>query len=566
MVLIVSVLTFPHLAHAGFFDQLVNDAQKSLEKGVQSVIDSATGEASNESSGNSQTENPADPASTTAPATTPKPTQTTVTTWSGYDRVLVKDVQIRLNSLGFNAGSPDGIYGSGTRGAIESFQRTQGLAVDGQPSEKLLSQLKQAQASAGSAPAKSTAKVDSGWPEPTIAAMSLAAVHFYPELLDNELNLRRILLEAHPEQRDVVSNEFQWHKRKLEFKQQLLDEAKKARLGFEVRPWRESSIGKARRIELVKYDFDREAYIIKFSTGTATQVTPKMFLTGTGEPLAKYAQQVHTVAMPANEAERVASYFGGNTRRYVYPSYRIRAVGTAIEASRPTPFIEFVDDEIRLYALKGKKYASDSSEDFEFLASVKLPVIAGDAAATAVPSQSGAASVGKGSGTGVVANAEIDGIKMGMPISEAIARLKAKGYKMESLRAEHPIAGGKVSGKGSTADGAGWINVYLRYKDGVVFEYNRQVGYLSDRIPPDSSAEALANSYRNEFNRAFANAKYSYTDKRGVMYVDDASAPPYNRQISTPHARLNVSGGGSRFNRFNAVLNMQWKDPVGIAQ
>lgn len=43
----------------------------------------------------------------------------------------VEEVQNRLNSLGFDAGLTDGIFGENTKNAVMQFQRNRGLAVDG---------------------------------------------------------------------------------------------------------------------------------------------------------------------------------------------------------------------------------------------------------------------------------------------------------------------------------------------------------------------------------------------------------------------------------------------------
>ena len=51
-------------------------------------------------------------------------------------------LQQGLNDAGFDTGTPDGVIGSGTRAAIESFQRSRGLPVTGDPSAELLRALR----------------------------------------------------------------------------------------------------------------------------------------------------------------------------------------------------------------------------------------------------------------------------------------------------------------------------------------------------------------------------------------------------------------------------------------
>ena len=53
----------------------------------------------------------------------------------------VRNVQQALNMLGYNAGTPDGVMGSRTSGAIGAYQRDNGLPVTGQPSAVLYDRL-----------------------------------------------------------------------------------------------------------------------------------------------------------------------------------------------------------------------------------------------------------------------------------------------------------------------------------------------------------------------------------------------------------------------------------------
>jgi membrane-bound lytic murein transglycosylase B len=72
------------------------------------------------------------------------PTQTV-----SLNREQTLELQILLNSLGYDAGTPDGLFGSNTRRAVRSFQADRGLAADGFPTAALLDQVR---ARAGVAP------------------------------------------------------------------------------------------------------------------------------------------------------------------------------------------------------------------------------------------------------------------------------------------------------------------------------------------------------------------------------------------------------------------------------
>ena len=56
-------------------------------------------------------------------------------------RQRIIDMQAALNKLGHEAGEPDGIVGSGTRGAIKEFQRSVGLTPDGYPTHALIERI-----------------------------------------------------------------------------------------------------------------------------------------------------------------------------------------------------------------------------------------------------------------------------------------------------------------------------------------------------------------------------------------------------------------------------------------
>ncbi len=53
-------------------------------------------------------------------------------------REQVITLQEQLNQKGFNVGTPDGVFGPGTRRAVSEFQHQQGLVADGFPEKKVL--------------------------------------------------------------------------------------------------------------------------------------------------------------------------------------------------------------------------------------------------------------------------------------------------------------------------------------------------------------------------------------------------------------------------------------------
>jgi hypothetical protein len=62
-----------------------------------------------------------------------------------YPKVLVLDIQKRLNEKGYNAGPADGIFGRGTRAALKEFQRDIGHEVNGRLDIDTIAALKKSQ-------------------------------------------------------------------------------------------------------------------------------------------------------------------------------------------------------------------------------------------------------------------------------------------------------------------------------------------------------------------------------------------------------------------------------------
>ena len=60
-------------------------------------------------------------------------------------REQIKEIQTRLNELGYDSGPVDGIAGPQTRRAVRAFQRDQELPADGHPDQVLLEVLRNQQ-------------------------------------------------------------------------------------------------------------------------------------------------------------------------------------------------------------------------------------------------------------------------------------------------------------------------------------------------------------------------------------------------------------------------------------
>ena len=56
-------------------------------------------------------------------------------------RQQLMTLQTALNHRGFDSGTPDGVLGPATRGAIRGYQRSEGLPADGYPTVDLLERL-----------------------------------------------------------------------------------------------------------------------------------------------------------------------------------------------------------------------------------------------------------------------------------------------------------------------------------------------------------------------------------------------------------------------------------------
>jgi len=179
-ILLFALLTaHPLPSKAGFFDQMVDSVKKAAEDTFDNVMDQSNNQNSENPPSRNTGQTNERPTRAIAKPSPPSSRQYEPT----YDRELVLQIQKRLNVLGINAGTPDGLYGPGTRKAIETFQKQQGLAVNGHPTKTLLNSLNQsiasmaveqqsATATASSPESKADASISSSkpLPAPTVSA------------------------------------------------------------------------------------------------------------------------------------------------------------------------------------------------------------------------------------------------------------------------------------------------------------------------------------------------------------------------------------------------------------
>ena len=94
-----------------------------------------------------------------APAPTPAPTPSVTVLKKGSKGNEVKELQNKLNALGYDCGKADGIFGAKTEAAVKQYQKDTGLTVDGMAGPKTLEALKTAKKSE---PQKSTLVLKQG--------------------------------------------------------------------------------------------------------------------------------------------------------------------------------------------------------------------------------------------------------------------------------------------------------------------------------------------------------------------------------------------------------------------
>ncbi len=179
-VAVFSIVVCSNSSRAFDLDKWKSDLKQKIEKSVKDAIEKSV-------DGNAGKKEP--PAS---------PQQDTASN-SLNDKALIRKIQRNLNAHGYNAGSPDGIFGARTAQAIRAYQEKTGLTIDGKPSKALLSALQ------GDALAQK--KTTSSLGQPVATNFSGGQARFYSQCRSRNANKAhdcRCLAKKYPEARETV--------------------------------------------------------------------------------------------------------------------------------------------------------------------------------------------------------------------------------------------------------------------------------------------------------------------------------------------------------------------------
>ncbi len=231
----------------------------------------------------------------------------------------------------------------------------------------------QAPAESASTPGEAAAG-DSGLQAPTEAAIELAILHYVPGLIDEESNLKQAIRRVYPDEAKVLDggNEFEWNRRKDEFKKRLLAAAADAPVTFEINPWRE--FGKVPTLQLGSYDFGQQAFMV-YQFGLRPYLRNQLQDRHNFRLAGKDPDAIKWLPMEPGRAEAL---FAGQPSRKLYPrfTYTITEMqrvdawrGGAAVARNWTPTVAI--DELELYA-KQAGGQGKSAADFKLIDTLDL--------------------------------------------------------------------------------------------------------------------------------------------------------------------------------------------------
>jgi len=129
---------------------------------------------------------------------------------------IVQAIQRKLNELGYEAGTTDGLMGSGTRSAILAFQQDRGFTTTGVADQALLLQLQRAPSrSTGNpvVPDASPRSPTTATAPPTAAPPSAFVPAPAPQLQQSPSTEATILAEVNGTEREAIENACGYHKR-----------------------------------------------------------------------------------------------------------------------------------------------------------------------------------------------------------------------------------------------------------------------------------------------------------------------------------------------------------------
>lgn len=208
---------------------------------------------------------------------------------------------------------------------------------------------------------------------PTPAATELALLHHAPEMIDADIALEHSVRIVYPGEADILDpgNEFEWNRRKDEYRKRLREAAADAPITFAMTPWPENN--RYPRMQLGAYDFTRNGFpVASFGVRQNLKV-----LVG-NRPFFKWAGEdpdaVRFLPLPAARAEAL---FAGQPIRVLYPkfSYTITRVDKESHSRNPDaprnwqPTVAI--DSMELYVKKVSGQAR-SAADFEHVTTLDL--------------------------------------------------------------------------------------------------------------------------------------------------------------------------------------------------
>lgn len=203
--------------------------------------------------------------------------------------------------------------------------------------------------------------------KPTLEARELAVVKFQPQVLDNEVWLKRIAGNVDRSRRSWMnSDEFRWRREKDAIKAQLLEQAKTVPTTFEITPWPGNPV----MADLGEYDFGRQAFKMRVHIGASA-----------GWPWGG-GNQVQWLPAAPDVAEQMVTAFN-NGARLVYAKYTMTTVDVEARGSgdRVYPYWDDRIDKVDVYTHKGAPVPT-SPKDFVYRVSLdthdfRMPDFAG---------------------------------------------------------------------------------------------------------------------------------------------------------------------------------------------